>query len=41
MVAASRKAFAEYGVEDRVKLIEGPADKTCVNPVPFSLDIAV
>ncbi|OTA99738.1 hypothetical protein M426DRAFT_268838 [Hypoxylon sp. CI-4A] len=28
MIAASRKAFKKYGVEDRVKLIEGPADQT-------------
>ncbi|KAK8043256.1 o-methyltransferase domain-containing protein [Apiospora phragmitis] len=28
MIAASRKAFEEYGVEDRVKLVEGPADQT-------------
>ena len=30
MIAASRKAFQEYGVDDRVTLIEGPADETCV-----------
>ncbi|KAH6658495.1 putative SAM-dependent O-methyltransferase [Truncatella angustata] len=28
MIAASRKTFKDYGVEDRVKLIEGPADQT-------------
>ncbi|KAK8095675.1 o-methyltransferase domain-containing protein [Apiospora kogelbergensis] len=28
MIAASRKAFQEYGVDDRVTLIEGPADET-------------
>lgn len=28
MVAASQQAFAKFGVEDRVKLVEGPADKT-------------
>jgi len=28
MIAASRQTFAKYGVEDRVKLIEGPADQT-------------
>ncbi len=26
MIAAARQAFKTYGVEDRVKLIEGPAD---------------
>lgn len=31
MIAASRRAFQEYGVEDRVKLIEGPADQTYVS----------
>ena len=41
MIAASRKAFAQYGVEDRVKLIEGPADKTSVGPVSFLLDVTV
>ncbi|KAK7957640.1 hypothetical protein PG988_012488 [Apiospora saccharicola] len=28
MIATSRKAFQDYGVENRVKLIEGPADET-------------
>ena len=28
MIAASREAFAKYGVEDRVTLVEGPAEKT-------------
>ncbi|KAI1075120.1 putative SAM-dependent O-methyltransferase [Whalleya microplaca] len=28
MTAASRQAFKKHGVEDRVKLIEGPADQT-------------
>lgn len=28
MIAASREAFAKYGVEDRIKLVEGPAEKT-------------
>ncbi|KAF3010364.1 hypothetical protein E8E14_009515 [Neopestalotiopsis sp. 37M] len=28
MIAASKKAFKENNVEDRVKLIEGPADQT-------------
>jgi predicted O-methyltransferase YrrM len=28
MIAASRQTFAKYGVGDRVKLIEGPADKS-------------
>ncbi|KAI5867001.1 putative SAM-dependent O-methyltransferase [Durotheca rogersii] len=28
MIAASRKAFKKYGVEDRIKLVEGPADQS-------------
>ncbi|KAL2140869.1 hypothetical protein VTI28DRAFT_3160 [Corynascus sepedonium] len=28
MIAASREAFKKYGVDDRVKLIEGPAEQT-------------
>ncbi|KAK7955612.1 o-methyltransferase domain-containing protein [Apiospora aurea] len=28
MIAASRQAFEKYGAEDRVKLVEGPADQT-------------
>lgn len=28
MIAASREAFAKYGVEDRITLVEGPAEKT-------------
>lgn len=28
MIAASRKTFEQYGVTDRVTLIEGPADQT-------------
>ncbi|KAI1762256.1 putative SAM-dependent O-methyltransferase [Hypoxylon sp. FL1150] len=28
MIAAARQAFRTYGVEDRVKLIEGPADQS-------------
>lgn len=31
MIAAARQAFKTYGVEDRVKLIEGPADQTYVS----------
>lgn len=38
MVAASRAAFKKYGVEDRIKLIEGPADQTCVS-APLSLSL--
>jgi predicted O-methyltransferase YrrM len=30
MIAASRQAFKKYGVEDRVRLIEGPAGETYV-----------
>jgi predicted O-methyltransferase YrrM len=28
MIAASRKTFEKYGVGDRVRLIEGPAEQT-------------
>lgn len=27
MIAASREAFKKFGVEDRVRLIEGPANE--------------
>lgn len=28
MIAASKRTFSRYGVEDRVKLIEGPAQES-------------
>ncbi|KND89161.1 putative O-methyltransferase YrrM [Tolypocladium ophioglossoides CBS 100239] len=31
MIAASREAFRKFGVEDRVKLIEGPANESLQN----------
>lgn len=31
MIAASRRTFEQYGINDRVTLIEGPAAESSVN----------
>lgn len=41
MIAASRKTFKEYGIEDRVTLVEGPADQTYVERMLALVEICV